>query len=87
LEKVCNEVRLLHGTKPDLVWSIVQQGLNERLAGASAGTAFGDGSYFADDAGKIDQYVVEDRLTSTSSRIRGIMRQTLCISSYTVSAV
>ncbi len=61
LEKGCNEVRLLHGTKPDLVWSIVQQGLNERLAGASAGTAFGDGSYFADDAGKIDQYVVEDK--------------------------
>ena len=60
LEDVCNEVRLLHGTKPALVWQIVQHGMNERFAGASAGTAFGDGSYFADDAGKIDQYVVED---------------------------
>jgi len=61
LEKGCNEMRLLHGSQPDLVWSIVQQGLNERFAGASAGTTFGDGSYFADDAGKIDQYVVEDK--------------------------
>jgi hypothetical protein len=90
LETGCNEVRLLHGTKPgaflcllpffecptftslpvsvqatclrdmtllirmcvsvywidmeraDLVWPIVQQGMNERFAGASAGTAFGD---------------------------------------------
>jgi hypothetical protein len=61
LEKVCNEVRLLHGTKPDLVCQIVQNGMNQRFAGASAGTAFGDGSYFADNAGKIDQYVVEDQ--------------------------
>jgi hypothetical protein len=60
LETGCNEVRLLHGTKPDLVWPIVQQGMNERFAGASAGTRFGDGSYFSDDAGKIDQYVVKD---------------------------
>jgi hypothetical protein len=60
LETGCNEVRLLHGTKPDLVWQIVQQGMNERFAGASAGTKFGDGSYFSDDAGKIDQYVVKD---------------------------
>jgi len=56
----CNEVRLLHGTKPDLVWLIVQNGMNERYAGASAGTAFGDGLYFADDAGKSDKYVEED---------------------------
>jgi hypothetical protein len=35
--------------------------MNERFAGASAGTMFGDGSYFADDAGKIDQYVGEDQ--------------------------
>ena len=30
----------------DLVWPIVQQGMNERFAGASAGTAFGDVSVF-----------------------------------------
>jgi len=61
MEEGCNEVRLLHGTKPDLVMSILQNGMNERFAGASAGTRFGDGSYFADDAGKIDQYVGEDQ--------------------------
>jgi hypothetical protein len=42
--------------------------MNERFAGASAGTAFGDGSYFADDAGKIDQYVrVDQQYDGTSS--------------------
>jgi serine/threonine protein kinase len=58
LEKGCNEVRLLHGTKPNSVWQIVQNGVNERFAKA---VRFGDGSYFADDAGKIDHYVVEDQ--------------------------
>ena len=66
LEKGCNEVRLLHGTKPELALSILQNGMNERFAGASAGTAFGDGSYFADDAGKIDQYVTRDRKYDSS---------------------
>jgi hypothetical protein len=56
MEKGCNEVRLLHGTKPAKVMSILQRGMNERFAGASAGTLFGDGCYFADDAGKMDQY-------------------------------
>jgi len=68
MEEGCNEVRLLHGTKPDLVMSILQNGMNERFAGASAGTMFGDGSYFADDAGKIDQYVrVDQQYDGTSS--------------------
>jgi len=76
-------VFLCTGTEgADLVWPIVQQGMNERFAGASAGTAFGAGSYFADDAGKVDQYVIRDetynaakalhqRLYSDSSRHPG----------------
>ena len=59
-DEVCNEVRLLHGTSPEVVLSILQHGMNERFAGASAGTKFGNGTYFADDAGKIDQYCQED---------------------------
>jgi hypothetical protein len=31
-------------------------GLNERFSGANAGTMFGEGSYFAEDAGKCDHY-------------------------------
>jgi hypothetical protein len=61
MEKGCNEVRLLHGTKPELVLAILQHGMNERFAGASAGTKFGGGSYLADDVGKIDQYSTEDK--------------------------
>jgi len=106
-----------------LVWPIVQQGMNERFAGASAGTAFGDvsvfctptcvrsfdcacvhrhlyhsgkdlyhsvkvvwvqgrmrfdvgwvqGSYFADDAGKIDQYVVEDQRYNAASPLHQVL--------------
>jgi hypothetical protein len=42
--------------------------MNERFAGASAGTMFGDGSFFADDAGKIDQYVrMDPQYDGTSS--------------------
>ncbi len=61
MEEGCNELRLLHGTKPDLVISILQNGMNERFAGASVGTKFGHGLYFADDAGKADQYMGEDQ--------------------------
>mmetsp|Transcript_65330 Transcript_65330/g.105856 ORF Transcript_65330/g.105856 Transcript_65330/m.105856 type:complete len:164 (+) Transcript_65330:2-493(+) len=67
MEHSCNEVRLLHGTKPDVVLSILKNGMNERFAGSAAGTAFGDGSYFADDAGKIDQYVTPDTAYSQAN--------------------
>jgi hypothetical protein len=67
MEEGCNEVRLLHGTKPDLVMSILQDGMNERFAGASAGTKFGAGLYFADDAGKADQYAGLDKQCDATS--------------------
>eukprot|EP01062_Namystynia_karyoxenos_P052152 TRINITY_DN4145_c0_g1_i1.p1 TRINITY_DN4145_c0_g1~~TRINITY_DN4145_c0_g1_i1.p1 ORF type:complete len:1567 (+),score=366.41 TRINITY_DN4145_c0_g1_i1:74-4702(+) len=53
-----NELRLLHGTAPDRILGIITDGLNERLSGSSAGAAFGQGAYFAEDAGKCDQYAV-----------------------------
>ena len=61
IEEGCNEVRLLHGIKPALVMSILQNGMNERFAGASVGTMLAGGSYSTDDAGKIDQYVDVDQ--------------------------
>jgi len=51
-----NEVRLLHGTKPDTVLMILQNGPNERFSDG----LFGAGTYLAEDAGKTDQYVTKD---------------------------
>lgn len=51
-----NEVRLLHGSKPDTILAILSDGLNERFSGG----LFGSGSYLAEDPGKTDQYVVQD---------------------------
>lgn len=55
-----NETILMHGTNPDVLLNILSSGPNERFSGTNAGTAFGDGTYFAEDAGKNDQYVKVD---------------------------
>lgn len=55
-----NEVMLLHGTNPSVLEEILTNGLNPRLSGSNAGTAFGEGIYFAEDVGKTDQYVTAD---------------------------
>jgi hypothetical protein len=55
-----NEAFLMHGTGADVVIEIISKGMNERFAGAAAGTMFGQGSYLAEDAGKCDQYTMMD---------------------------
>jgi len=60
LDEAVNECFLLHGTTPTILLNLIHDGLNERFAGSSAGTAFGDGCYLADDVGKTDQYSVRD---------------------------
>ena len=55
-----NEVMLLHGTNPSVLEEILTNGLNPRLSGSNAGTAFGEGIYLAEDVGKTDQYVMAD---------------------------
>ena len=62
-----NEALLLHGTRPSLVLDILSTGLNEHFSGASSGTAFGNGIYFSDDAGKCDHYVMVDTRYDPSS--------------------
>ncbi|CAJ1365238.1 unnamed protein product [Effrenium voratum] len=52
-----NEVFLLHGTKPETVKHILNDGLNERFSGG----LFGSGSYLAEDPEKSDQYATVDR--------------------------
>ena len=43
--------------------------MNERFSGTGAGTAFGDGVYLAEDAGKTDQYVGPDSAYDPSSEL------------------
>ena len=58
LESRVNEVLLLHGTKPEAVFPILWQGLDPLLAKDGL---FGSGSYFAEDAAKVDQYCTVDK--------------------------
>jgi hypothetical protein len=55
-----NEAFLMHGTGGDVVLEIISKGMNERFAGTAAGAVFGQGNYFAEDAGKCDQYTKMD---------------------------
>ena len=57
LDHSVNEVLLLHGTKPENLYSILFQGLDVGLARKGL---YGRGLYFSDAAGKIDQYVAID---------------------------
>jgi len=60
LDHSINEVRLLHGTDPQNLLNILYNGLNERMSGSGAGSAFGEGIYLADDAAKADHYAKVD---------------------------
>ena len=56
-EPIVNEAHLFHGLgDAQVVTNIAARGFNEHLAGANAGTLFGDGIYMAEDVGKCDQY-------------------------------
>jgi len=56
LEGEINEVYLSHGSKPDILVAILSGGLNERFSGG----LFGQGTYFAEDVAKNDQYCTPD---------------------------
>jgi hypothetical protein len=73
LSQACNEVILLHGTNPDRLLDLLSTGLNERFSGIGAGTAFGDGVYLAEDAGKTDQYVGLDSAYDPSSELHKLL--------------
>lgn len=67
--KAANEVLLLHGTKPEVVKSILESSLDPKMAGRGM---FGRGTYAAEHAAKIDQYCV-----STTERTRDERTQDL----------
>jgi hypothetical protein len=75
LNKGLNEVFLFHGTAPEVILSIISGGANERY---STVAAFGNGNYFAEDAGKSDQYVKSDKqFDSDSTGAFGALHQRL----------
>ena len=68
-----NENMLLHGTNPQVLLSILATGMNERFSGSNRGTAFGDGSYLAEDVGKSDQYVNLDARYEANSELHKLL--------------
>ena len=64
-----NETFLLTGVTPSVVKNIVAQGFNEQRSGSNAGTMFGDGTYFAEDAGKCDMFAAPDPEYITGSEL------------------
>ena len=64
-----NEAMLMHGTNPTVLLSVLSTGTNERFSGTNAGTAYGDGTYLAEDAGKNDQYVGVDEQYDAGSEL------------------
>ncbi len=64
-----NEAMLMHGTNPGVMLSMLSTGPNERFSGTNAGTAYGDGTYFAEDAGKNDQYTAVDERYDVGSEL------------------
>ena len=67
LTPAASEALLLHGTSAAKLLSVLANGLNERYSGSSAGTAFGDGVYLAEDVAKTDQYAAPDAKYDGSS--------------------
>jgi len=51
-----NEVFLMHGLPKSTLHKVLNEGFNERFASANAGALFGEGTYFAEDIEKADQY-------------------------------
>lgn len=58
---------LMHVSHKDVLLNILSTGTNERFSGTGAGTAYGDGVYFAENATKNDQYGKVDEKYDASS--------------------
>ncbi|CAJ1361971.1 unnamed protein product, partial [Effrenium voratum] len=56
LDAKVGELALFHGCKKEVLPQILKQGFDFRIAGGNAGTMFGRGAYFAENASKSDLY-------------------------------
>jgi hypothetical protein len=68
-----NETLLFTGVPKDSVLQIIHNGFDERFAGTNKGSMFGQGNYFAEDAGKCDQYVTPDEDPATSEELHELL--------------
>jgi len=75
LDKDLNEVWLLHGTSSAAALKIAKEDFLMSLAGTGAGTAFGAGIYFAEEAMKADEYTEE---APTGHAFAGLRPLLLC---------
>lgn len=73
LEPEINETLLLTGVPKDVVRKILRNGLNERFSGSNAGSMFGAGNYFAEDAGKCDHYTTPDQKYNGSDDLHTLL--------------
>lgn len=62
-ERFVSEMRLFHGTNPEVVEAICKHNFDWRVNGKN-GTAYGQGSYFAVNSSKSDWYAKEDNKRS-----------------------
>ena len=60
LDTSLNEHYLWHGSSPEAVDAIAEDGFMISKAGSNAGTMFGRGAYFAECSSKADEYSVSD---------------------------
>jgi len=65
-----NEYFLFHGSSYQQVGEILREGLDPQRGGESAGSMFGKGTYFAENASKADMYTTCDLCTGTSRECR-----------------
>jgi hypothetical protein len=63
LQNAVNEVFLLHGTKPEVLLTILSNGLSDKFSGG----LFGEGIYLAETPTKNDQYTTIDDYSSGSA--------------------
>eukprot|EP00434_Breviolum_minutum_P007744 symbB.v1.2.006830.t1/scaffold379.1/size332124/12 len=65
-----NEYFLFHGSCYQQVGEILREGLDPQRGGESAGSMFGKGTYFAENASKADMYTTCDLCTGTPRECR-----------------
>jgi hypothetical protein len=64
------ETFLYHGTRPEHLLQIIQNGLSKDFSGKGY---YGDGVYFAEDAGKTDQYTSPDHSYDARSELHRLL--------------
>jgi hypothetical protein len=73
-----NEFYLFHGTSPSSVDGIFNTGFQVSLAGSAAGTAFGNGAYFAECSSKSDEYAKDASGVTAKGKFALLLCRVVC---------